>query len=121
MFQPMAAGDRVETIVPARRHLTMTKLLQGQCQLCRGRFEFPAEAAGTTADCPHCGKPTELLLAAPPQERTVPVRTIIYTIITILILVGGLVAAIVALKRAERLTGRNPATRTAAPAPPQSR
>ncbi len=98
----------------------MTKLLQGECQLCDGRFEFPADAAGTTATCPHCGKPTELMLAAPPQERTVPVRTIIYTVITIVILVGGLIAAIVALKRAEKLTGGNPATPVAAPTSSQN-
>lgn len=60
------------------------------------------------------------MLATPPQERTVPVRTIIYTIITIVILVGGLIAAIVALKRAEKLTGGNPTTPAAAPTSPQN-
>jgi hypothetical protein len=96
----------------------MTKFLNGECRECGGQLEFPAEAVGTTADCPHCGKPTELLLAAPPHERTLPVRTIIYTALAILILGGGLVAAIIALKRAERMTGRNSATPTAAPAAP---
>jgi hypothetical protein len=96
----------------------MTKLLNGECRECDGRLDFPAEAVGTTAACPHCGKPTELLLATPPQERTVPVKTIIYTGIAILILIGGLVAAIIALKRAERMTGRNSATPTAVPQPP---
>ena len=84
----------------------MTKLLTGKCATCGGYLEFPAEAVGTTADCPHCGRPTELLLAPPAPERTVPLRTIIYTAIAILILVGGLVAVMVALKRAERVTGR---------------
>ncbi|MCU0786039.1 MAG: hypothetical protein MUF81_18735 [Verrucomicrobia bacterium] len=96
----------------------MTKPLPGQCRECGGQFEFPAEAAGTTADCPHCGKPTELLLAAPPQESAIPLKTIVYTGIAILILVGGLVAAMIALKRAERMTGRNLATPTAVSQPP---
>ena len=108
----------------------MSKLLQGECAECGGRLEFPADAVGTTADCPHCGKPAELLLAAPPQERTVPVKTIIYTGMAILILVGGLVGVLAALKRAERkrderMTESNPAiparvpnqTTTPAPSP----
>lgn len=33
------------------------------CGACGGHLEFPAEAAGQTIDCPHCGKP--LTLAAP--------------------------------------------------------
>ena len=96
----------------------MTKLLNGQCGVCGGQIEFPAEATGTTAECPHCGKPTELFLAVPPQARIVPVKTVIYTAIAILILIGGLVAAIIALKRAERMTGRDSATPIAAPQPP---
>ncbi|MEK7706472.1 MAG: hypothetical protein AAB380_00545 [Verrucomicrobiota bacterium] len=96
----------------------MTKLLNGQCGVCGGQIEFPAEAAGTTAECPHCGKPTELFLAVPPPARTVPVKTVIYTAIAILILIGGLVAAIIALKRAERMTGRDSAMPVAAPQPP---
>jgi hypothetical protein len=93
----------------------MSKLLQGECAECGGHLEFPADAAGTTANCPHCGKPTELLLALPPQERTLAVKTLIYTGIAILILIGGLVGVLTALKRAERerderVMGRNPVT-----------
>jgi len=119
----MAAASRLylENYRDAHCRLIMSKLLQGQCAKCGGQLEFPAEAVGTTAGCPHCGKPTELMLAAPRHERTVPLRTIIYAVITILILVGGLIAAMIALKRAERMTGRNAPTQTAAPAPPQSR
>lgn len=88
----------------------MTKFLTGQCNKCGGTLEFPAEAVETTADCPHCGEPTELMLATPAEERAVPVRTIVYTVITILILVGGLVAVIIALKRAERMSERKSST-----------
>ena len=80
------------------------KNLRGECQQCGGTIEFHAEAAGTTADCPLCGQPTELLLARPPEEGS-PLRTkaIVFTIIAVVILVGGLVAASVALKRAKRM------------------
>jgi len=81
----------------------MTKFLKGECSSCGGHIEFPAEAVGSAADCPHCGKPTELLLAAPPQTSTLPVKTIVYTVVAVLILAGGLVGAMIALKRAKRL------------------
>jgi hypothetical protein len=81
----------------------MTKFLKGECSSCGGHIEFPAEAVGSTVDCPHCGKPTELLLAAPPQTSSLPIKTIVYTIVAVLILVGGLVGTMIALKRAKRL------------------
>ncbi len=77
--------------------------LKGECQKCAGHIEFPAEAVGTTIDCPHCGQPTELLLAVPPTESSLPTKAIVYTIIAIVILVGGLIGAQVALKRAKQL------------------
>lgn len=102
----------------ARRKLSMTKFLKGQCSECGGGLEFPADAVGTTTDCPHCGKPTELLLAEPPQESAVHIKTIIHTGIAILILIGGLVAAMIALKRAERMTGRDSARPDSSQRPP---
>jgi len=80
------------------------KNLRGECQHCGGPIEFHAEFAGTTAECPHCAQPTELLLAAPPEESS-PVRTkaIVFMAIAGLILLGGLIGAVIALKRAERL------------------
>jgi len=79
-----------------------TKRLKGECQLCGGHLEFPAEAVGTSIDCPHCGKSTELMLALPPAEPTIPRSTIVWTLITILLLLAGLGGALIALKRAER-------------------
>lgn len=84
----------------------MTKFLKGECAECRGHIEFPAEATGTTTDCPHCGRPTELLLAVPVQESSVPTKTIVFSIIAILILLGGLVGAMIALKRAQRVAAQ---------------
>jgi hypothetical protein len=80
------------------------KNLRGECQNCGGPIEFHAEHAGTTASCPHCSETTELLLATPPEE-TSPVRrkAVVFTVIAVLILVGGLVGSVIALKRAKRL------------------
>jgi hypothetical protein len=79
-----------------------TKYLKGECTHCGGHLEFPAEAAGMTADCPHCGQQTDLLLAAPKDEGGIPARMIIWTVVTVLVLGGGLGAAMYALKRAQR-------------------
>jgi hypothetical protein len=82
--------------------MNRVKMLKGECQHCAGHIEFPADAIGLVAPCPHCHQQTELLLPAPPQEPTVPRRAILWTVITILVLCGGLVACLIALKRAER-------------------
>ncbi len=84
------------------------KHLKGHCQACGGHIEFPAEGIGTTAECPHCSQATELLLAAPPEEPTIPRRTIIWTGVTVLLLLLGLGGAILALKcaSASGRTGR---------------
>ena len=86
--------------------MNKTKFLKGECQHCAGHLEFAAEMAGLAADCPHCGQPTELLLALPPQEPTIPRRTLVWAVTGIVILVMGLVGAIAALKRAERWAAR---------------
>jgi hypothetical protein len=78
------------------------KHLKGHCQVCGGHIEFPADAIGTNVDCPHCGQVTELLLAAPAEEPTIPRRTIVWTGITILMLLIAFAGALVALKRAEK-------------------
>jgi len=101
--------------------MSRTKYLKGQCSYCGGRVEFPAEAIGTTADCPHCGKPTELQLEAVPDEPTLPRKGIIYAVIAAVILGLGLAGALAALKRAERMVTqkkeRAAATSTNSPAP----
>ena len=99
-----------------------TKNLSGECQQCGGRFEFPAEAAGLTGECPHCGKQTDCLLAAPPEEKSpAQTRAVIYTVVAVVILVGGLIGAFAALKRAQTLYGRKQAAQIQANAqnPPQ--
>jgi hypothetical protein len=83
-----------------------TKRLMGVCGECGGPIQFPAELIGTTTTCPRCRKQTELRLESPPEESSVPRKAIVLTVVTALILVAGLVAALVALKRYEKLAAR---------------
>jgi hypothetical protein len=83
--------------MPAR-----TKRLQGECQHCRGSLEFPAESIGLAASCPHCGQQTELMLATPPQEPMIPRKVIVWTALTIALLIAGLIFVLAELKRFER-------------------
>jgi hypothetical protein len=79
-----------------------TKQLQGECQHCGGSLEFPAESIGLMAPCPRCGEQTELMLTRPPDEPMIPRKVIVWTAITIALLIAGLIAVLVELKRVER-------------------
>lgn len=92
--------------------MSQTKYLKGECSECGGHLEFPADSTGMTIDCPHCSKPTELLLAAPSEQPSLPRKRIILTLSTIVLLALGLGAALVALNRAQNWVARQK------PAPP---
>lgn len=92
-----------------------TKPLRGQCQHCHRPLQFPADLVGTMADCPHCHQQTELMLEVPPQPQTsLPQRSIVYAVVAVVILLFGLAAAMVALKRAQGLVNRHPQAAPAA-------
>ena len=86
--------------------MNTTKYLKGVCSECGGHLEFPADSTGTTIDCPHCGKPTELLLALPSERPSLPRKRIVLTLLTIVLLALGLGAALVALNRAQNWIAR---------------
>jgi hypothetical protein len=90
--------------------MSRTKYLKGPCRHCGGSIEFPVELIGTAADCPHCGKSTELFLARPPQAPTVPRKLILWTAAAALILILGVAGSLIALKRAQRLAERKKQT-----------
>src|SRR5260370_38148591 len=100
------AASGFASLAVQRQKMDQTKYLKGECSECGGHVEFPAEAAGTTIDCPHCGKPTELLLAAPPEEPSVPRMTIVWTLVAVLVLALGLAGARAALNRAQKWATR---------------
>ncbi len=80
--------------------MSKTKFLKGECTQCGGHLEFPAEAAGQTTTCPHCGQTTELFLYTPPLPPTIPRRTLIWTGIAVVVLLLGLVGGLYALNKA---------------------
>ena len=86
--------------------MNRTKRLTGACSECGGSIEFPAELVGTMTQCPHCRKQTELRLAAPPEEPAVPRKVMVWTGITVLVLILGLVVTLAGLRHFEKLAGR---------------
>jgi len=82
--------------------MTRTKSLQGECQHCGGPLEFPAERIGLMAECPHCAKETELMLATPPQEPLVPRKVIVWTVLTVALMIAGFVFLLAELKHYEK-------------------
>lgn len=41
--------------------MSNNNFVKGECRQCAGHLEFPADAAGETIKCPHCGQPTKLV------------------------------------------------------------
>ncbi|PWU10151.1 MAG: hypothetical protein C5B50_26040 [Verrucomicrobia bacterium] len=58
-------------------------------------------------ECPHCGKMTELTLAAPPQEPVIKRRTVVWTIIAGVILAGGAIALLAGSKWLQNYAARH--------------
>jgi rRNA maturation protein Nop10 len=87
--------------------MNRTKRLKGVCSECGGSIEFPAELVGTMMPCPRCGKQTELLLAAPPEEPAVPRKVILWTVVTVVIMAAGVIALVAGLKHFEKLAARH--------------
>lgn len=48
--------------------MSTNNFVKGACRQCAGHLEFPADAAGETAACPHCGQPTELVALILPNK-----------------------------------------------------
>jgi len=100
--------------------MTTTKDIRGECQHCGGQFDFSAEQVGLTGNCPHCGQPTELLLAVPPEVES-PTRTkaVVFIAVAVVIGVGGWIGAQLAIKRAKRMVGQEAPPAAVATPPPK--
>ncbi len=94
-----------------------TKNLPGRCQHCGGAFEFPAEGAGTSAECPHCGKMTELMLERPPEEPLISRRMIVWVVIAATIFALGVAACFYAYRRADAMLKKKQSQRPTATQP----
>lgn len=100
--------------------MTTTKDIRGECQHCGGQFDFPADQAGLTGNCPHCGQPTELLLATPPEvESPIRSKAKVFIVVAVVIGVAGLIGAQLALKRVKRMVGQDEPPAVVAALPPQ--
>jgi len=98
--------------VISKAEMNSTKRLAGPCSACGRIIEYPAHQIGTTAKCPYCGQATELVLATPPEEPSVPKRVVVWTVVSLILLVGALAACFFALKWAQKHAGHSqrPAT-----------
>jgi len=98
--------------------MTHVKYLKCSCLHCRSNIEFPADAIGTTIDCPHCGAPTELYLPEPVSTDSGSKKPLVIAVVGILIVAVGLGAAFSALNTAKRmaLKKQDAAKAVAAPA-----
>jgi hypothetical protein len=66
------------------------EFLKCPCKECGNNIEYPASAAGTTIECPHCGEWTELASAPERrvQERTISLGKVL--VVIWLLLIAGL-------------------------------
>lgn len=78
--------------------MTRTKQLKGLCSRCQAPIEFPALSVGLTARCPHCGRPTELLLAPPLADTSVSRKIVAWTVTGVLVTALGIAAPLIGLK-----------------------
>lgn len=98
--------------------MNRTKKLRGDCQHCGMPIDFPPETIGSTIPCPHCRERTELFLAQPPTAPTIPRKVILWTAITLLILILGFLGSLAALSRAKRMANERGAPAKTTPNQP---
>ncbi|MGO8676730.1 MAG: hypothetical protein ACLQVX_12765 [Limisphaerales bacterium] len=97
--------------------MTPTKHLKGLCTHCRLPLEFPAQSIGLTSQCPHCGRPTELLLAPPPADASTSRRIIVWTAAGVLAVALGVGAPLIGLKLLQKKLAERGTNQPAAPIP----
>lgn len=72
--------------------------VKGQCQRCAGHLEFPADAAGDTIPCPHCGQPTGLITSVYTNKNN-GIRRVAIGITVLILLVVIALAAVILIKK----------------------
>jgi hypothetical protein len=81
--------------------------LKCSCQQCGRHIEFPADAIGTSVDCPHCGWPTELTIPPPPELSAPSPRNLTWPVIGLCVLLFGMIASVVGLRLVKQLALKN--------------
>jgi len=79
--------------------------LKCSCQQCGRHIEFPADAIGTSVDCPHCGWPTELTFRPAGTIGAIP-RNLTWPVIGLCVLLFGIIASVVGLRMVKQLALR---------------
>jgi hypothetical protein len=85
--------------------------VKGECRHCGGHLEFPADAAGETIACPHCGQPTELVAPVLSNKINPSRRTWLVVAVAVLVGLSGLAAVLLLMKENGRAVAA--ATQTA--------
>lgn len=84
--------------------MTSSDHFKCECQHCQGHLECPAEAAGQTIECPHCGKTTELSAATRPTPVSGAAKKLLFAgIVLVALILAGMVWANRHAKQTERL------------------
>ena len=86
--------------------MSYIKYLKGECQRCGGHIEFPADAIGRSVDCPHCSRPTELILPTPPEVPVSSRRNMTWVVVGVIILVIGAIGSAAGWILLKRLAAR---------------
>jgi hypothetical protein len=63
-------------------------VLTGDCPRCGGSFEFAAQDAGKVAECPHCGRVTELIPRAAQSGKPKSFRPLTVSLLLIVAILG---------------------------------
>ena len=61
--------------------MSETTYAKGACELCGDHIEFPAEAAGQSIACPHCGGTTALNAPVPAPRRRGALKWVVVAVI----------------------------------------
>jgi uncharacterized OB-fold protein len=81
--------------------MSNNNFVKGECRHCAGHLEFPADAAGATTACPHCGQQTELVPSVSPNKTNRSSRVVFgagLAGLAVFVVVAGIAAAVFLVK-----------------------
>jgi hypothetical protein len=97
--------------------MTKSDYAKCDCRHCAGHIEYPADAAGQTVTCPHCGQAVELPVAVRAAGKR-PLK-MVWGLMVIWVVIIAATIVMMAFKRSVMATAPGkPADQSAAPAQP---
>jgi hypothetical protein len=72
--------------------MAIQHFLKGACASCGGHLEFPADGAGQTIACPHCGQSTQLLPLQPTSAQAGKRRIVLILLVIGVVMLVALAA-----------------------------